>query len=112
MALQLIAGLPWLAGIIVSALSALIAFFAQYMTKRVAIVAAALIIFTSVTAGFMAAAYALLSAISVTMPSDLEPGLALIVPSNAGACLGAVASAHVLRWVYAWQVKVIQYRLV
>lgn len=111
MAIPLIAGLPWLAGILGGLFASLVAWFASFMTKRLAITAAAVVSILAVTATFYAALEALLSGIVASAPPHFGQAVGLVWPSNASACLAAILSAYVLRWVYDWQVKIIQLKL-
>jgi len=110
MAIPLIVGLPWLAGVLTSLFTGLITFAVAVFTKRFAIIAAVVVLITTVTGAFMGAAYALVSTVSASMPSGISAGIGLFVPSNASACAGPVAAAYVLKWAYSWQIKVLSFR--
>lgn len=110
MPIPVVVGLPWLAGILTSLFTGLITFAAAMITKRFAVIAAAVVLITTVTGAFMGAAYALVSTVSASMPSGISAGIGLFVPSNASACAGAVAAAYVLKWAYSWQVKILSFR--
>ena len=101
----------WLATFLGSLFSSLVAFFFTYMTKRLAIVVAVVIAIASVTLVFFAAVAALMNAIVAASPPFFSTAVSLVVPDNFPLIVSTVLSAHVLRWVYVWNVKVIQYRL-
>lgn len=111
MPFPVIAGLPWLAGIFTGLFASLVQFVAQYLTKRLAVVLAAVLVLVGVTSTFLAGAYALLGTVQATAPASIAMGMAVFMPSNMAACISVVASAHVLKWAYSWQVRVVQYRL-
>lgn len=101
----------WLASLLGSLFGALIEFFAKYLTKKLAVVAAVVAAIAALTSGFFIAIYTLVSSIAYVLPPEVSMGLSLVIPSNAYGCSAAILSAHVFRWAYDWNVKVIQYRL-
>jgi hypothetical protein len=94
-----------LGGIVVS----LIGFFAKWMTKRIAVIAAAVVALTAVTATFVGVIEGLIAGISYTAP-DFS-GVFLILPNNFSACISAMIAARVAYWVYAWNTAIIQMKL-
>ena len=111
MALPVLAGIPWLASVIGGLFSAVFAYFAQFLTKRLAIVAAVVSVLIAITTAFFAAINGIVSALSVAAPPSVAVAASLVVPSNATACASAYMAALVARWAYQWNVKVLQYKL-
>lgn len=111
MAIPVIAGLPWLAGLIGGLFSSLFSFFTTYFTKRLAIVAAAVLVVVGLTAGLFAALDALLAGLVFTLPAEFTGMVGHFLPSNAVACVSIVTSAKLLRFAYDWNVRVIQWKL-
>lgn len=111
MPFPVLAGLPWLAGIIGAMFTAIFSWFLQYVTRRFAIVLAVVSVIALVTVAFFSAINALILALEVTLPTQLFAAFSLVLPSNTTICLTAVVSAHLLRWVYSWQVRILQYKL-
>ena len=111
MPLPVIAGVPFLASVIGGLFTSIFTFVAQFVTKRVAIVAAALVLIAGLASAFYAAAMALISAISVTMPSIVVEAAGMFIPSNAVPVVSAVFAAKALRYAYDWNTKVIQMKL-
>lgn len=111
MAIQAIAGIPWLAGIIGSGFAALFAWFMTFVTKRFALLAAGIAIIVTLTTSLYAGLVALVSAVVVQMPTELTDLVGLFLPSNLGYCISVYVSAHLLRWAYDWNVKIIQLKL-
>ncbi len=111
MPFPLLAGIPWLASLIGGLFSGLVAFFAQYLTKRLAVVLVAISVLTTLTAAFSAALSALMTGLLIAMPPQLSQVLGWVVPSNFTACSGAIITGHLLRWVYEWNVKIVQLKL-
>jgi hypothetical protein len=103
--------LPALAGWIGSFFTALVTFFAAFLTKRIALIAAAITAIVAVTGSFIVAVNMLVAGIYVALPPELAIGISWVWPDNATACIGAVTSAHLLRWAYDWNTKVIQMKL-
>jgi len=104
--------MPLLAAFIGSVLFAVIEFFAKWLTKRLAILAAVVVGVTAFTAAFVGAMKALVAGIVIAVPAPVVIGASWVLPYNTQACIAVVLAAHVLRWVYDWNVKVIQYKLV
>jgi len=84
---------------------------AGMLTNKLAIVALVVTAIGAVTVAFFAALLALINTLAYALPNEFAIGLSFVVPANAPLCVGAIATAHVVRWVYEWNVKVIQYRL-
>lgn len=101
----------WLATLLGSLFTSIIQFFMNYVSKRLAIILAVVAAISGLTFGFFAAIVGLVSAISVVIPSEVSVGLSLVIPSNFLLCCSSILTAHVIRWVYEWNVKVIQFRL-
>lgn len=101
--------LPWLAGLIGAALSQLIAFFGKYFTKKVAAVAAVVLVVGTLTAGFIATIEGLLAGIHYAMPT--LGNWFVFIPDNFSACVSAIITAEISRWVYDWNIKIAQWKL-
>ena len=63
------------------------------------------------TVGLLTALLALGNTVVYSLPSELAKGLSLVVPANFPLCISAILTAHLIRWVYEWNVKIIQFRL-
>jgi hypothetical protein len=111
MAIQALAGLPWLAGIIGSAFAALFAWFMTFITRRFALVAAGIAIIVGLTTSLYAALLGLVAALVVNMPTEMTAHVGLFIPSNLGYCVTVYVSAQLLRWTYDWNVRIIQLKL-
>ena len=111
MAFPVLAGIPWLAAAIGAFFVALFQWLLNFLTRRVALVAAVVAIIAAVTVTFFAAIELLFAGISATAPEWVSTGATLVIPSNATACIAAIISAHVLKWAYSWQVRILQYKL-
>lgn len=111
MPLPVLAGIPWLAGLLGGLFSSLFTFFATYFTKRLAIVAAAVVIITTLTVGLFTALQALVTGIALTLPSEFVAMSGHFVPPHAMEYVSAVVSAQLLRYAYDWNVRVAQYKM-
>lgn len=101
----------WIGTLLGTLLTSLVQFFMNYLTKRLAIVLAVVAGISAFTFGFFAAIVVVINGISVSLPSEVSAGLSLVIPSNFPLCVSAILTAHLIRWVYEWNVKVIQFRL-
>lgn len=97
-------GLPWLASFLAGIFGSVLGFVVKYATKRFAIVAAGLVVIAGLTAGMFAAIYAIATGLSYAMPAEIVYAARLFLPSNTQACITAIASAEVLKWVYDWNI--------
>lgn len=111
MPIPVLAGIPWLANIVIAAFSGLFGWFIQFFTRRFALVAAGIVLLATITAAFFVAIEALISGLSLSMPSIIVVGVSHLVPSNMSACLSILISARLLRYAYDWNVKIIQLKL-
>ena len=111
MALPAIIGLPWLAGVLGSLFAGLVTFFVAFFTKKLALTAAFITGSLLLFGVFFAVCWGAFQAIIYASPPELGLALAFLGPSNAPACMGAILTVEVARWVYDWNTRVIQFRL-
>lgn len=112
MALPLvIAGIPWLAGLIGGLFTAAVTFFTTYLSKRLAVTLVGVAAIAALTTAFATAISASISGLSIAAPAELTIALSWVVPTNFQSCASACLSARVLRWVYEWNVKIVQLKL-
>ncbi len=104
-----ILGIPFLAGIIGSVITHLVTFFGKYFTKKVAAVAAVIVVVGTLTGGFIAIIEGLLSGIRYAMPA--AGNWYVFIPDNFSACISAIITAEISRWVYDWNIKIVQWKL-
>jgi len=104
--------MPLLAAWFGSLFASTVSFLALYITKRVAIVLVAIAAIIAMTASFIAAIEALLVGIAVATPAEISIAASWFIPSNATTCLSIILSAYLARWVYEWQIKIIQLKLI
>lgn len=98
-------GLPWLASLLGGLFTSLLGFFTQYLSRRLAVVLLIVAALVTLTTAFFVAIGALISGLTVVMPGFVASGLGHIWPSNMQACVSAIASGHVLRFAYEWNVR-------
>jgi len=103
--------MPFLAAFIGSLFTAALQFFAQFMTRKLALLVSGLVAIAAVTTTFFAALNGLLVGIQAAMPSAIVIGYNLFIPRNLDECIAAVISAHLLAWAYSWNVRIIQWKL-
>lgn len=111
MAIPVLAGLPWLAAVIAGIVSSVFSYAAKFISKRVAVVLVAIGLIAASTTAFIALVNSLVSSLSVVVPPFLSLAVSLVVPDNTAACVSVLISARIARWVYEWNVRVIQYKL-
>lgn len=111
MALPVLAGIPWLAGVLGAAFTSVLQFFIKTFTKRFAVAAAVAVSLAALTLTFLAAITAAINGIHYVAPPAISQGMSLLLPSNLNQCLTAIVTAYTVRYVYSWQARIIQYRL-
>ena len=102
-------GLPWLAAVLGSLFTGLVTWLAQFITKRVAVIVAAIVALTSLTATFIGLAEAALGGLSYAFP--VAANLGFMLPGDLSALAGSYAAIRLAHWVYSWNVKIVQLRL-
>lgn len=103
-------GIPWLATVLGTLFGGLVQWFATYVTRKFALVAAALVAIGSLTAAFVAGLEALIAGVGVTFPA-VGTGWSLFVPDNFSVVFATCLTARTLWWVYQWNTKIVQLRL-
>lgn len=111
MPIPVIAGMPWLAGLIAGLFSSLISWFASFLTKRLAIVAAGVAVLVVIVSAFMAALLALINGLAIVVPDTVSLAASLVIPSNTPACISAYLTARVARWAYDWNINVLHWKM-
>jgi len=111
MAIPVLAGIPWLAGVLGGLFASLVGWLAQFVTKRLAVVAAAVTVLIGLTTAFFAALDALISGLVGVMPSGMAAFWGHFAPTNLDLCLSAFLAANATRWVYDWNTRVVQMKL-
>lgn len=110
--IAVLAGLPWLAGVLGGLFASLVSFLAKYLTKRLAIVVAVIASILALTIAFFAAIQALLAGLAVAVPVPITDGLSLFLPTNTVGCITAVITAYTIRYIYRWNVAIIKMKLI
>ena len=107
----LLAIFSFLARLIGVALTFLVSFFFEYLSKRLAIVAAVVAGIAALTGAFFLAISSLIQSVAPLLPPQFNQACSLVVPDNFPALVSIVFSAHVLRFAYEWNVKVLHMKL-
>jgi len=100
--------MPIFAGIIGSVFTWLTSLFVIYLTKKAAMVTAAIVAISALLVTLVALFTTLLATIVAAAPSGSELAFSLL-PSNTTPCLAAYSGSVIAKWAYDWNVKVIQY---
>jgi hypothetical protein len=111
MPIPALAGIPWIASVVVGVFSSVIAFFATYLGRWIAIMAVFVTVVTALTYTFALGITELLIALQERSPSQLALVLSWFLPTNFSACLGAIWTARIMRWVYDWNIKIASAKL-
>lgn len=100
--------LPALATFIATMLAQFVGFFAQWFTAKTAVQLGVVSAVVTLTVGVFVAIKLLLTSIIIVTPPMFHQAMSLIIPDNLPLCFSAIISAHIIRWVWAWQVHFIE----
>lgn len=110
MAVQLV-GVALLSSVITKIFESVVSFFVERSAKRLLIIAALLVALGGLVTGFMRIISNLVSGIGTQLPPEISQFGGYILPSNTIICLSAIITAHLVRWAYEWNIKVLQWKL-
>lgn len=105
----ILAGLGWLFEQLLLALPMLVAWFATWMTKRVAIAAAMVVAFLALTTTFYGSVYAGMAGLAIVAPDGFSQAVGMFMPSNTYACVSLYLATQAVRWIYDVQLRVLNY---
>ena len=105
--IPVLAGFPWLASILSAIVLSFLSFFVRIFTKKMAFVAFFVSASALFTSAFFSALESLVSTISLSVPDYFNVACQMIVPSNSTACISVMISARVLRFIYDWNIKIL-----
>lgn len=100
--------LPALAAFFGSIFAQIVAFFVQWFTVKTATQLGIVAAVVSLTVGLFAVIKTLMVGIAIIAPPMFIQAMSLIIPSNLPVCFSAIVSAHIVRWVWIWQVHFIE----
>jgi hypothetical protein len=100
--------MPLLGFWIGSLMTSLASFFSLYISKKVALTAAAITLFLALTGAMLLALKGAIQAVYVVAPPELAIAVGWLVPDNVGACFAAIMTAKFIRFVYDYQVQTIK----
>jgi ABC-type uncharacterized transport system permease subunit len=101
--------MPLLGSLLVSLFSGLATFFAQFLTRKVAVATAAVAALGTVTVALLAAFNGLVAPLAAAVFStQYGQVLGLAFPPMAGTCLAIMASCWAACTLYSWQRKAIE----
>ena len=83
----------------------------EVMAKRALVIGAVLLVLATFVTSFYLLINSTINAISSVAPPYLSQAASLFIPDNLPALISLQITARVARWVYEWNVKVLQWRL-
>ncbi len=89
-----------------AAIVSALAYFSAWSAKRILLIAAGIAGIALAVSIFVSAIEGAISSITVAMPPELQMAF-LFIPANVSACVTAIVTAHVARWVYSLHLKAI-----
>ncbi|MGF1873622.1 DUF5455 family protein [Photobacterium indicum] len=95
--------LPALVSSIFAVAVSVFGWFLTWFTKRTAMNLTIIALVSALALVNLLALKGILSGLSYVLPPGISEGFAMVIPSNAPACLSAVFSARVIRWVWEWK---------
>jgi len=101
----------WLLPFLGAAFISVVSFLATYLTKRFAIIGAAIVVFLGLIATFRLAIEAALQTLSFTLPTGgFLFGLGLL-PDNTEVCITALMTAQTASMFYRFHSKILSFKL-
>jgi hypothetical protein len=102
----------WLGGLVGELLKSVVGVFSKRIVWKLGVLSAIVGGMALLTGSLMVAGHAAILELATAMPSGASLGLSLFMPTNTGACIGAMVSARLLRWAYDWQIKILTMKAV
>ena len=103
--------MPYLATLIGSLFAGLVTWLGKYLTRRMALTAAVIVILFGMITTFWTAINLMIGGISLHTPQYLNQALSMVMPDNVPTLISILITARVARWAYEWNVKILQWRL-
>ena len=104
-------GLPWLAGVFGTFFTGLVGFLATFLTKRIAVAAAAISAVLILLGTFTLAATTAINSVIASYPVGVVAYGLSMLPSNTDTCIAAILTVRIAGYTYFWMNKVIQTRM-
>lgn len=111
MPLPVIAGIPFIAGLIGGIAGELIKFFAKFFTRKIAVAAGAVGACLLLLTAFASLLYASIGAITYTLPDEYARAMTLFMPDNLVPCISVVMTGRIAKYSYEWSTRIIQWTL-
>lgn len=103
--------MPLLAGLLGGMFTKLFDFFATFLTKRIAIIAAVVTAITALYLTFATGIQGLIDGVQLVSAGGwFDLGLSFL-PENTNDCLTAIIGGKLLSHAYIWNARIVQYKL-
>ena len=109
MPLPMIAGMPFLAGILGSLTTGILSFLSRFMSRKLALSATFVVLLIGLFSALYLSVTGLLSLLVVSAPAH-SSGIFLILPENFKTLLSTYFSIRVLFWAYDWNTRILQFK--
>jgi len=100
-------GLAFLFAIVAGIVPAFLEFFAKWVTQKSVFLAAYYAAYALLALGIFASLQVSFSVLTVALPPGFAQAAGMFLPSNAYTCLSSYITAIGLRWIYDYQVKLL-----
>lgn len=107
----IIIAITFLATLITNLFTRSVSVVFEIMTKRILIIASLVTALAIFVSGFYLLINSLIAGIATTMPPVVSQAASLVIPDNFVTLVTIQVNAQIARWVYEWNVKVLQWRL-
>ncbi|GBG15204.1 ABC transporter permease [Novimethylophilus kurashikiensis] len=98
--------MPLLAAFLGSAFTAVLNWFLQFFTRKVAIYATVITTLGTLTAALLVTFNGIIQGITQSVPGDAA-WIMFYIPENASQCLAAYSAAALAKWVYDWNTDIV-----
>lgn len=110
MPVPVILGLPWLASVISGIASSLLVKMSEYLTKRVAVIAALIASWGAVFAALKAATIGATAGLVATLPAPVLEYGGAVVPGNLGTFLSVWGATEAAVVAYKFADRILQFK--
>ncbi len=107
----IVAGFLFFATFLAELFTRLISSGLEYASKRLFIIASMLVVLASFVSAFYFLMRTTISGLSSLLPPFFSQAASLVVPDNTYALMSVYITARLARFVYEWNIKVLQWRL-
>ena len=90
---------------------AVVDFLARFIAKKLAVTAVAVAAVMIVVSAFVTTMYGFAAGVNASVPGEILQYGGLLLPSNVDEAFTILIGARLAKWVYAWNVRIIEWKV-